>query len=48
MYYSYVENEYIATSFSPARTDLSLKLLMIVVIAVIVAISVTVAAAAFS
>ncbi len=28
MYYSYVEIEYIATSFSPARTDLSLKLLM--------------------
>jgi hypothetical protein len=27
MYYSYVEIEYIATSFSPARTDLALKLL---------------------
>ncbi len=27
MYYSYVEVEYIATSFSPARTDLALKLL---------------------
>ncbi len=26
MYYSYVEIEYIATSFSPARTDLALKL----------------------
>jgi hypothetical protein len=29
MYYSYVEIEYIATSFSPARTDLALKLLII-------------------
>ncbi len=27
MYYSYVENEYVTTSFSPARTDLALKLL---------------------
>jgi hypothetical protein len=27
MYYSYVEIEYIATSFSPARTDLAVKLL---------------------
>ncbi len=27
MYYSYVEFEYVATSFSPARTDLALKLL---------------------
>jgi hypothetical protein len=27
MYYSYVEIEYIATSFSPARMDLALKLL---------------------
>ncbi len=27
MYYSYVEFEYIATSFSPARTDLAVKLL---------------------
>jgi hypothetical protein len=27
MYYSYVEIEYEATSFSPARTDLALKLL---------------------
>jgi hypothetical protein len=27
MYYSYVEIEYIATSFSPARTDFALKLL---------------------
>ncbi len=27
MYYSYVEIEYIATSFSPARTDLALELL---------------------
>jgi hypothetical protein len=27
MYYSYVEIEYIATSFSLARTDLALKLL---------------------
>ncbi len=27
MYYSYIEIEYIATSFSPARTDLALKLL---------------------
>ncbi len=26
MYYSYVEIEYVATSFSPARTDLALKL----------------------
>ncbi len=30
MYYSYVEIEYVATSFSPARTDLALKLLMII------------------
>jgi hypothetical protein len=27
MYYSYVEIEFVATSFSPARTDLALKLL---------------------
>jgi hypothetical protein len=27
MYYSYVEIEYVATSYSPARTDLALKLL---------------------
>jgi hypothetical protein len=27
MYYSYVEIEYVGTSFSPARTDLALKLL---------------------
>jgi hypothetical protein len=26
MYYSYVEIEYVATSFSPARTDLAVKL----------------------
>jgi hypothetical protein len=29
MYYSYVEIEYVATSFSPARTDLALRLLSI-------------------
>ncbi len=28
MYYSYVEIDYIATSFSPARMDLAVKLLM--------------------
>jgi hypothetical protein len=28
MYYSYVEIEYVATSFSPARMDLALKLLI--------------------
>ncbi len=27
MYYSYVEIEYVAMSFSPTRTDLALKLL---------------------
>ncbi len=27
MYYSYVEIEYVATSFSPARMDLAVKLL---------------------
>ena len=27
MHYSYVEIEYVAMSFSPARTDLALKLL---------------------
>jgi hypothetical protein len=27
MYYSYVEIEYVATSLSPARTDLAVKLL---------------------
>ncbi len=27
MYYSYVEIEYVAMSFSPAKTDLALKLL---------------------
>jgi hypothetical protein len=27
MYYSYIEIEYVATSFSPTRTDLALKLL---------------------
>jgi hypothetical protein len=27
MYYSYVKIDYVATSFSPARTDLALKLL---------------------
>ncbi len=32
MYYSYVEIEYVATSFSPARTDLALKLLNSVII----------------
>ncbi len=26
--YSYIEIEYVATSFSPARTDLAVKLLM--------------------
>jgi hypothetical protein len=26
MYYSYVEIEYVATSFSPARTDLAVKI----------------------
>ncbi len=25
MYYSYIEIEYVATSFSPARTDLALN-----------------------
>jgi hypothetical protein len=29
MYYSYVEIEYVATSFSPARMDLALKLLIL-------------------
>ena len=29
MYYSYVEIEYVATSFSPSRTDLAVKLLRI-------------------
>ena len=29
MYYSYVEIEYIATSFSPARMDLAVKLLTV-------------------
>ncbi len=28
MYYSYIEIEFIATSFSPAQTDLALKLLI--------------------
>jgi hypothetical protein len=28
MYYSYIEIEYVATSFSPARMDLVVKLLM--------------------
>jgi hypothetical protein len=27
MYYSYIEIEYVATSFSPARADLAVKLL---------------------
>jgi hypothetical protein len=27
MYYSYIEIEYLATSFSPAKTDLAVKLL---------------------
>ncbi len=31
MYYSYVEIEYVATSFSPARMDLGVKLLRRVV-----------------
>jgi hypothetical protein len=31
MHYSYVEIEYVATSFSPARTDLALKLLMAII-----------------
>jgi hypothetical protein len=30
MYYSYVEIVYVATSFSPARTDLGLKLFKVV------------------
>jgi hypothetical protein len=29
MYYSYAEIEYVATSFSPARTDLALELLKV-------------------
>ncbi len=29
MYYSYVEIEYVATSFSPARMDLAVKLLKV-------------------
>jgi hypothetical protein len=29
MYYSYIEIEYVATSFSPGRMDLALKLLSI-------------------
>jgi hypothetical protein len=29
MYYSYLEIEYVATSFSPTRTDLALKLLTV-------------------
>ncbi len=29
MYYSYVEIEYVAMNFSPARTDLAVKLLSI-------------------
>jgi hypothetical protein len=29
MYYSYIENEYVATSFSPARTDLAVMLLTV-------------------
>ncbi len=29
MYYSYVEIEYVATSFSPAKTDLAVKLFRI-------------------
>ncbi len=29
MYYSYLEIEYVAMSFSPARTDLALKLLRV-------------------
>jgi hypothetical protein len=32
MYYSYVEIEYVAMSFSPARTDLALKLLKLITI----------------
>jgi hypothetical protein len=41
MYYSYVEIEYVATSFSPARTDLALKLLKAIgVIGVVVGIGV--------
>ncbi len=31
MYYSYVDIEYVASSFSPAWTDLALKLLMMYV-----------------
>ncbi len=30
MYYSYVEIDYVATSFSPARTDLAVKLLSLI------------------
>ena len=30
MYYSYIEIECVATSFSPARTDLALKLLIVI------------------
>ncbi len=29
MYYSYVEIEYVATSFTPAKTNLAVKLLML-------------------
>ncbi len=34
MYYSYVEIEYVAMSFSPARTDLALKLLRRVMVVI--------------
>jgi hypothetical protein len=34
MYYSYVEIEYVATCFSPARTELALKLLKAKTIAI--------------
>jgi hypothetical protein len=30
MYYSYIEIEYVVTSFSPARMDLALKLLILI------------------
>jgi hypothetical protein len=38
MYYSYVEIEYVATSFSPARTDLAFKLLKAVIVVGVVGI----------
>jgi hypothetical protein len=41
MYYSYIEIEYVAMSFSPTRTNLALKLLIQELVATTIAVTIT-------